>query len=389
METLHVLVCDDEPGMRSGLIRALGRYTFTLPEVEGDVSFNVDEADTAECALEKINAAEPDILLLDYKLPGMSGLDLLEKLGERTDNILTVMITAYASIETAVVATKRGAYDFLVKPFTPVEMKQVVRKAASRLILTRQARRLAEERKRVRFEFIRVLGHELKAPLNAVEGYLNILESESLGAIPEGYHEMVERSLIRLNGMRKLIADLLDMTRIESGEMKREVSELSLSEIAGRVIETMMPDAEARGITIELHTHGCNLMAGDRSELEMLLNNLVSNAVKYNRDGGRVDVKLSRRDDTMVVEVSDTGIGMEPDEVEKLFGEFVRIKNAKTRNILGSGLGLSIVKKIISLYDGDVKVTSEADVGSTFTVKLNANLPTIASEKPEPREATG
>jgi len=378
MEPLNVLVCDDEPGMRSGLIRSLSRYSFSMPEVEGEVSFSVDEADTAEAALERIDAAQPDILFLDYKLPGMSGLDLLEKLGERTDDILTIMITAYASIETAVVATKRGAYDFLVKPFTPVEMKQVIRKAAGRLILTRQAKRLAEERKRVRFEFIRVLGHELKAPLNAVEGYLNILESEGLGPIPEGYHEMVGRSLTRLQGMRKLIADLLDMTRIESGEKKREVSELNLSEITGQVIETMLPDAQARDITIELHTHGSTTMVGDRSELEMLLNNLVSNAVKYNRDGGRVDVKLSRKDTDMAIEVSDTGIGMSEEEVQRLFGEFVRIKNKKTRDILGSGLGLSIVKKIISLYDGEVRVTSEPDVGSTFTVRLKATQPVTA-----------
>ncbi len=384
MEPLRVLVCDDEPGMRSGLIRSLGRCSFSMPEVEGEVRFDVDDAETAETALEKIEACQPDILLLDYKLPGMSGLDLLEKLGEKTDDILTIMITAYASIETAVVATKRGAYDFLVKPFTPVEMKQVIRKAAGRLILTRQAKTLAEERKRVRFEFIRVLGHELKAPLNAVEGYLNILDSEGLGPIPAEYHEMVDRSLTRLQGMRKLIADLLDMTRIESGEKKREVSELNLSEIAGQVIETMLPDAQERKIDIELHTQGSSTMVGDRSELEMLLNNLVSNAVKYNRGGGRVDVKLSRDGSEMLVEVSDTGIGMSEDEVQKLFGEFVRIKNAKTRNILGSGLGLSIVKKIISLYDGEVKVSSQPDAGSTFRMRLKADQP--ATTAPATRE---
>ena len=96
-------------------------------------------------------------------------------------DMLTIMITAYASIETAVSATKRGAYDFLAKPFTPDELKSTIRKAAARLILAKQARKLAEEKQQVRFEFIRVLGHELKAPLNAVAGYLDLIQKHPLG----------------------------------------------------------------------------------------------------------------------------------------------------------------------------------------------------------------
>ena len=208
MDTLKVLVTDDEMGMRLGVTRTLRDFSVRVPDVNGAVAFAVDQAESGEEALEKIDRSPPDILLLDHKMPGISGLEVLDRLAGRETDMLTIMITAYASIETAVAATKRGAYDFLAKPFTPDELKSTIRKAAARLILAKQARQLAEEKRRVRFEFIRVLGHELKAPLNAVAGYLDILQSHQLGDDLAAYDEMVARSLTRMDGMRKLIADL-------------------------------------------------------------------------------------------------------------------------------------------------------------------------------------
>jgi signal transduction histidine kinase len=373
-EMLRILVVDDEPGMRLGVTRALRDYRVDLPDIEDEVAFEVDQAETGEVAIEKIEAQVPDILLLDHKLPGMSGLDVLERLNEMKVEVLTVMITAYASLETAVTATKRGAYDFLAKPFTPQELKSAVRKASARVVLGRRAKALAEERRQVRFQFIRVLGHELKAPLAAIEGYLNIIKDRSAGDDPAAYDKMVDRSLVRLEGMRKLIMDLLDMTRIEAGQKMREVSPIDLTEIAQGSVETALPSAAERDITIELHDPGPIEMLGDRGEMEIVLNNLISNAVKYNRDGGRVDVRLTDDDENVTIQVADTGIGMTAEEKDKLFGEFVRIKNAKTRDILGSGLGLSILKKIIQMYEGSAEVESEPDVGSTFNVTLKRAL---------------
>jgi len=249
-DPLKVLVVDDEPGMRTGVARALREFTLHMPEIEGAVHFSVDQAESAEAGLARIAAARPDILLLDHKLPGMSGLDLLEQLGDHTQEILVIMITAYASIEAAVTATKRGAYDFLAKPFTPEELRSVVRKAAGRLLLLRQARRLAEEKRRVRFEFIRVLTHELKAPLNAVEGYLLILKDETLGALPPDYRPLIDRATERIEGMRKLIMDLLDMTRIESGARARTIDPVDLVMLTEECLETVRTAADASRISL-------------------------------------------------------------------------------------------------------------------------------------------
>ncbi len=379
---LLILVVDDEPGMRLGIERAFRSFSVQLPDVEGDVSFTVEMAESGETALTKIQAARPDILLLDHKLPGMSGLDLLHELAETKPEILTIMLTAYASLDMAIAATKQGAYDFLAKPFIPDELKAAVRKAARHLLLQRQARRLAEEKRQVRFQFISVLGHELKAPLNAVEGYLYLLRDHTAGDDPAVYHQVVERSLVRLQGMRKLILDLLDLTRIESGNRERTLEEIDLCEVATAAMETVMPDAGAKQVSIDLRTTPPVRMLADRSELEIVFNNLLSNAVKYNRDGGRVAVTVAPHGDQVCVAVSDTGIGMSLEETGRLFQEFFRAKNPQTRNILGSGLGLSIVRKIALLYGGSVSVQSEAGVGSTFTVFLNGTSVGDAGSSP-------
>jgi signal transduction histidine kinase len=175
--------------------------------------------------------------------------------------------------------------------------------------------------------------------------------------------------------MRKLILDLLDLTRIESGNKQRQLLSVDLCEVVAMAIETAQPEADGRQIAIRTAMPAELTLQGDRGELEIILNNLVSNAVKYNRDGGAVTVTLTDLGEQVEIAVADTGIGMTQQEADKLFGEFVRIKNAKTASILGSGLGLSIVKKLTALYAGDVSVRSEPDVGSTFTVRLDKTAP--------------
>jgi signal transduction histidine kinase len=373
-DTLRVLVVDDEAGMRHAIVRALRPFKLRLPDVEGEVCFEVEQAGSGEEALELLKVRNPDLLLLDHKMGGMTGVEVLQELRRQERDILTVMITAFATLETAIHATKSGAFDFLAKPFTPEELKETIRKAAGHLVVQRQARRLAAERRRVRFEFISVLGHELKAPLAAIEGYLNIIRDRALGEQVAAYEQVVHRCLTRSDGMRKLILDLLDMTRIESGEKRRTPLPIDVREIARTALDTVRPAADTCQVTLQLHGDGPVPMTADRGEIEIIFNNLLSNAVKYNRPGGRVDVEIHCDDARVTLAVTDTGLGLSPDEAAKLFNDFVRIKNDRTRDILGSGLGLSLVKKLALMYGGDVAVTSQPDIGSTFTVTLQRDL---------------
>ncbi len=367
--SLQILVVDDEPGMRQGVRRALRDFSVHLHEISGEVRFDVAESPSGEHALEYIARTPPDILLLDHKLPGLSGLEVLARLADGKQDVLTVMITAYASLDTAVAATKRGAYDFLAKPFTPDELEGAVRKAAKHLLLQREARRLAEEKRQVRFQFLSVLAHELKAPISAVEGYLRIIRDQSAGDDEAAYNKMLDRSLMRLSEMRKLIQDLLDLTRIESGLKQRELVQVDVAALAAEMAENFAAQAKEAQIEIAVAVRKAELTA-DRQELVIIFNNLISNAIKYNRPAGTVKLDVAADDQAVTIAVADTGIGMAPDEVAKLFTEFGRIRNEKTRRIVGSGLGLSIVKKLAALYDGDVRVASQEDVGTTFTVTL-------------------
>ncbi len=373
-ELFKVLVVDDEAGMRSGVARVLNDYVVNLPELKTDVAFAVIDAESAERGLEIIESQKPDMAILDLNLPGMSGLDLLLKLAENKTDILVIMMTAYASLETAVEATRNGAYDFLAKPFSPAELKNLIRKASVRVLYKRQAMALAEEKKKVRFEFISVLAHELKSPLAAIQGYLNIVNEKILGNDLEVYESMIERSLIRLEGMKKLIFDLLDMTRIESEQRKREFTKINICEHAQKAIEISALAAKEQNITINFEGPENISMNGDVLEIDIILNNLVSNAVKYNKENGKVDVNISENENFVIIKVSDTGIGMKEEETKKLFKDFVRIKNEQTRNIIGSGLGLSTVNKLVQMYDGKIRVQSEFSKGSVFTAELAKKL---------------
>jgi signal transduction histidine kinase len=227
--------------------------------------------------------------------------------------------------------------------------------------------------KQIRFQFLSVLSHELKAPLNAIEGYLKMIEEKQYGDNVVDYHEIVERSLARVKGMRSLIMDLLDLTKIESGTSARDIKEVNLMEIAQISVDAMTPFAIQNDVNVYLNSHNEIKIKADAREIEIIFNNLISNAIKYNKAGGRVDFAIKLKDDFVVITISDNGIGMSEDDMSRLFNEFVRIKNQKTKGISGSGLGLSIVKKIVDTYEGDITVTSAPDKGTTFIITLPKN----------------
>ncbi|MFT3915866.1 MAG: hybrid sensor histidine kinase/response regulator [Anaeromyxobacteraceae bacterium] len=369
--TLSVLVVDDEPGMRLGAARVLAGFRCAPPEAEGrEVALRVEAVETGEAALERIRAERPDLVLLDERLPGLSGLEVLARLAAEAPEVLTVMVTAYATLGAAVAATKRGAFDFLAKPFTPDELRATVEKAVRHALLLRQARRHADERRRIRFEFVSVLAHELKAPLSAVEGNLLDMEAGVFGPDLASYRASVARGVERLRGMRRLVADLLDLTAIESGERRRALVTLEVGAVAAAILDGFSRAAGEAGVALRLAPADPVWAEVDRRELELVLTNLVDNAIKYNRRGGRVEVAVAPVDGRVRVVVEDTGIGIAPEEAAGLFKEFVRVRTAETRHLPGSGLGLATVRKVAQLYGGDATLRSEPGAGTRVEVEL-------------------
>lgn len=360
--TLNLWIVDDEPAMCMGVLRALEDFRAVFDDLDEAVCYKGAAMESGEAFLDRLGREEaPDLLLLDGKLPGADGIEVLEVLGKRRKPIVTIMITAYATLANAVRATKLGAFDFLAKPFTPAELRHAITRATREIILMRRARRLEQEKRQVRFEFLSVLAHELKSPLAALEGYVDMLRQQ-----PQT--ECLDRMDARIRGMRKLIVDLLDLTALESGRRQRNLQDEDLGDVARQAVANHGLAAREGGVTLAVTGASPCLLKADRGELEMLLGNLVSNAIKYNVRGGAVTVDVSEQPGEVVLRVSDTGIGIAPSDQARLFAEFSRIKNTRTKGIEGSGLGLSIVSRIAGLYAATVKLDSEEGRGSTFSV---------------------
>jgi len=370
MENLNVMVVDDEPGIRSGISRILRNFRVSYPFMDADIGFNIIEVGTGEEAIEKVKNEKIDIVLLDNKLPGIHGTEVLEYINKNKPEILVLMITSYASLELAVKATNNGAHDFIPKPFTPQELKSALENVSKHLFLRGMTKKMNKEGKEVRYQFLSVLSHELKAPLNAIEGYLHIMQNKEVGDDLASYEQMIDRSLNRIKGMRNLIMDLLDLTKINLERKTEKLQDISVGEVAQLAIEAINPYAIQKDVKIILIDDDEIVLNADPSDLEIVFNNLVSNAVKYNTDGGEVKVILKYEESNIKIVVEDTGIGLSTEEMDELFKEFFRVKNEQTKHITGSGLGLSIVKKVVDLYNGDVKIESKIGVGSTFIVTL-------------------
>jgi signal transduction histidine kinase len=370
MAVLKVLVIDDEPGIRSGVTRILRDFHVTYPFMDEDYTFELIEAPTGEEGIERIENDKPDIILLDNKLPGIQGVDVLEYIHTKKYDIVVAMITSYASLDVAIRATRDGATDFIPKPFTPQELKSSVENITKQLYLRRITRRLTVEGKQIRYQFLSVLSHELKAPLNAIEGYLRMMQGKEAGDRIDDYADQIDRSLQRIQGMRNLIMDLLDFTKIRLEKKEGNIRPVDLAEVAKNAMVTVQPYAIQMEVSLNLDVKSEVVINADPADMEIIFNNLVSNAVKYNKVGGKADIIIDSTDNEIVISFTDSGIGIKKTDIENLFTEFVRIKNEKTRNITGSGLGLSIVKKVVQLYFGSVSVESNPDVGTVFTVRL-------------------
>ncbi|MBI9034095.1 MAG: response regulator [Bacteroidales bacterium] len=373
MSRLKVLVIDDEPGIRSGVERILRNFKVDYPFMDEHIEFDVLEAPTGEEGIEIIEKESPEIILLDNKLPGIQGIDVLEYVKKNNIHTIVIMITSYASLELAVKATRDGAYDFIPKPFTPGELRASIENISKHIFLRTMTKKMNVEGKQIRFQFLSVLSHELKAPLNAIEGYMNMVQDRQLGESFNDYEQIFNRIQERVKGMRNMIMDLLDLTKLESGKMKRNIKPINLVTQLRSAIDIMQPYAIQKEVKVYVSTPDQVMFEADPDEMEIVFNNLISNAIKYNRDGGTVDCKIRVVDDSINIIVTDTGIGMAKQDMTRLFREFVRIKNEQTKFITGSGLGLSIVKKLIELYNGEINVCSVPDKGSTFTITLPLN----------------
>jgi PAS domain S-box-containing protein len=483
---MRILVVDDERSIR-----------VACQEILTKAGHQADGAEDGFQGQALIRSQRYDLVLLDLKMPGPSGLELLEEIQQLDPETVTIIITGYATIETAVEAIRKGAYDYIPKPFTPDALRRVVDRGLEKRRLALEAAQLRQERERsllevaqersqtrtiiqcmtdgvlvanqkgqlvlfnpaalsllkvqvapqigtplpeaiphprlgqlllsvlqedravqsfvseeivlpgeppttlmvnvaavttaegaigavavlrditklkelerIKSDFVTMVAHELKAPLAAISGYVEYVLA-NLGENLEQERRMLERCRERTYSLLALIKDLLDISSLDSSPVTSRREPLSLGPVIRDTIDFLQGMAAEKGVEMEASVAAdLPQLIADRREMERLLTNLLNNAIKYNLPGGKVHLVARRQDGFVRIEVRDTGIGIPAEALPHIFEEFYRVKSDSTRHITGTGLGLTIVRKIVNSYCGQIEVESEEGKGSTFTVLL-------------------
>lgn len=355
-----VLVIDDEAAMRDSCSLIL--------EKEG---YETDSAENGIIGLEKIVANRPDFVIIDLKMPRISGQEVLDKVREIDQEIIPIVITGYATVESAVEAMKRGAYDFLPKPFSPEELRIIMRRGLERKKLIRETERLRKEKKLIEDNFITMVSHQLRSPIVAIVQYFEVILAGMVGQVEEKQKEMILKAKERSEGLLNLINDWLSIARMSGGQIVEKLKPVSLETVLSRIIDSSRLIAEEKNISLKLVPTSESYMAlGDEESLEQALANLINNAIKYNKRNGDVTISIKENVNLIQVDVADTGVGISHEHLPYIFDQFYQINRSKRKGDKGSGLGLTIAKKIVESHGGSIQVSSELGKGTVFSVIL-------------------
>ncbi len=238
---------------------------------------------------------------------------------------------------------------------------------SARRQLQEQNERLREA-DRLKDEFVALISHDLRTPLTSIMGYLELaLDSDEMPETERGYLEVVDRNANRL---LQLVNDLLFVAGVEAGEVDLRFDELDLPALVRQAVEEALPRARAKSIALECETEPVPSVSADRGRMFQLLDNLVSNAIKFTPESGRAAVRLSRRDDVVRLEVADSGVGIAPEDQRRIFERFFRTSNTRDGQIPGTGLGLYIARAIVEAHGGWIGVESRPGAGTCFRVDL-------------------
>ena len=348
-----------------------------------------------------------DVILADYQLPSFDAPEALELLKASGQDIPFIVVSGSVGEDIAVHMMKAGAADYFRKDnmrrLVPAIQREVAERAQrerrrrledEREALLDNERRLraeaerarseAERANRLKDEFLATLSHELRTPLNAMLGWAHLLRQGGLS--PERQERALETIERNAKSQAKLIDDLLDISRIIAGKLVLQLRDVALGPVIDTALDAIKPAADAKNIGLRKEIDGTvGPVPGEVERLQQVVWNLLSNAVKFTPEGGTVTVRLLRRDDRAVLEVSDTGQGITPEFLPHVFDRFRQEDGSTTRRAGGLGLGLAITRHLVELHGGTIRVTSEGEGrGATFTVTLPMRETAIAIDESQP-----
>jgi signal transduction histidine kinase len=395
----RLLVVDDEESLRI--------TTAAILEKEG---YTVDTASSGDEAISLLSQKDYDLVLTDLHMEGGDGLSVLNQIRRHSPLTISVVLTGFASVESAIAALQEGAYDYLVKPCDIDSMKHTIRRGVEhrRLMLAEQKartdleqlnldleRRIVErtaeltrlnaelaDANRAKDVFLATLSHELRTPLTPVVGWIKLLRSGNLDdkSVVQALDAIERNAWLQ----SKLIDDLLDTSRIATGKLHFEPKPTDLNVVVKAVIDTVRESAASRNIELTINLWPSTMVVmGEPVRLQQIAWNLISNAIKFTEPGGKVTVATNNENSQARLIVTDTGIGIEPDFLPHVFDRFKQADGSTSRRHGGLGLGLAIADALAKMHGGKIMAESAGTgQGSSFTLHVEL----AASERVAPEK---
>jgi signal transduction histidine kinase len=348
----HILVVDDEMGPRESLKMILHPY------------YNVHTADRGVQAVEMLKQVPVDLVTVDLKMPGFSGINVLEKVKQHDPDIEAIIITGYGSLDTAIEGLRLGAFDYISKPFDVNHILSLVRRGLDR--------RTAKARLRqVKSDFLSNVSHELRTPLSVVVGFVYLLLNQVIGKLTEDQQKVLETVYRNSEELLELIDNVLWMTSLNAGEATATIEKFDARDVVKETLKRFEKTILEKSLKVDVEMADSDMsIVSDRAKVERVFQNVFNNAVKFTSEGS-VTVKVQPAGDGKSVdfEVTDTGAGIEESKIDSIFEPFHQADNSAQRAYSGLGLGLTVARRMAELIGGKLEVSSKPNLGTR--VKMN------------------
>jgi len=354
-----ILIIDDEEVILDSCTRILKSGAYKIATAANGI-----------LGLDLVKEFQPDLVYVDLKMPGISGIEVIEKIRATDSTIVVIVITGFATVSSAVEAMKNGAYDFLPKPFTPDEFRLITQRGLDKRRLILETIQLRREKEMLREQFAAIVSHELKAPLGAVQQNLFVLISELSNQLSEDQKARFERMQTNINDLIKLILTWLRVLSVDVMKIRDSFKPTSISTVVAKAIESVLPHATRKDVEIVPEIkEPLPPVNGDEGTLVETMVNILGNAIKYSRMGTQVKVGVVEIENIIEVSVADSGIGIANEDLPFIFNDFYTGKDGQKIE-KSTGLGLAIARRIIEAHNGTISVASDLGKGSTFVIRL-------------------
>ncbi len=363
----------------------------TISEILRRNDFDVMVAASGNVALKLLERRKPDLILLDIMMPEMDGYTVASIIQRRQEwqDIPIIFLSALTDVDAKVKGFEVGGVDYITKPFME---KEVIVRINTHLELSWLRKSLEHtinqlrEANQAKNEFLRIISHDLRSPLASMANLGELLQQDSVASDPQTVKESGKMLAEVAHQLLTMVNDLLNITKMESGQFTLDLAHVNIVDIALRSIGLMQMSASAKNIKLVTEFSAQRIPALlDSAKIGQVINNLLSNAIKFTEPGGTVTLRIEDRGDWILLEVSDTGIGIPEELLPHLFEKFGPHQRLGTQGEQGTGLGMPIVKGFVELHGGRIQVKSQEGRGTTFTIMLPKRLPMTETETEQER----